>query len=197
MISTPSSARARGALAILVGLVGLAAIWIALTVADLGVRTETARQKEAELTAFRQRAVGLMGTSNRGLANPFLDGASTSLASNTLQYRVVRVIEETGGSVISVNVEPLAEQPASPQGQSRVMAGMPGQRLLLQIMAETTIDGLQKVLHRLEGEAPALIIESLLIDRRTTGVAETEDATRPTRLRIDLRVAGFARKGQP
>jgi Type II secretion system (T2SS), protein M subtype b len=194
MTTSPNQAHARRALLVLAGIIGLAAAWTYVSLADLSERTEVVRQKETEIAALRQRASGRSNASAAGLVDPFLHGASATLATNALQERVVRVLEEAGGNVISVSVEP---RPATQPGSQGQAVAEPGQRLVLQVMAETTIDGVQKVVHRLEGEAPALIIESLLIDRRTAGAAELGDAARPARLRLELRIAGFARKGEP
>ena len=108
------------------------------------------------------------------------------MASNTLQERVVRILEEAGVSVVSINIEPTSSAP-DPLGR----------RLMLQALAEATIDLLQKVLYRLEGEAPALFIDSLLVDRRTTGAADTAGAVSAIRLRIDLRISGYSQVTAP
>ena len=182
------SRQARGALAVLAAAIAALGLWGYAGLADLGERGRAIKQKKSELAALIQRT-GAKGGAKAGLADPFLGGANASLASNALQERVVGVIEEAGGNVVSVNVEP-------PSGAAPAGSPVPaGRRLVLQASAEMTIDGLQRMLHRLEGETPALIIENLLVDRRSAAGGELDDPTKPTRLRVDVRIAGFARAG--
>jgi hypothetical protein len=182
------SGHSRGAIGLLVALTGLGILWMLVLLSDLSDRRRSIVHKESELQALAQRASGRMAQGPAGTlaANPFLDGATGSLASNTLQERVVRILEEAGASVVSINIEPTASAP-DPLGR----------RLMLQALAEATIDSLQKVLHRLEGEAPALFIDSLLVDRRTTGAADTAGAVSAIRLRIDLRISGYSQVTAP
>ena len=179
------------ALAALAVVVVVVAGWAYALASDLAAETQGLRIKETELQALQQRTQGRSGTAAAGrLGDPFLEGETLSLASNALQDRIVRLVEEAGGNVVSVNVEPVSS--ATPgQGTSQ------GKALMLQIAAEMAIDGVQRLLHRIETEAPAGIVDSLLVDRRTAGVAESDDPTRPTRLRIDARILGFARQAAP
>ena len=182
------SRHSRGAVGVLIALIGLGVLWASILVSDLLDRRQSIAQRESELQALTQRAGGRMaqGSTRALAANPFLDGATGSLATNNLQARVVRVLEEAGANVVSVNIEPSSNAP-DPLGR----------RLMLQALAETTIDSLQQVLYRLEGEAPALFIDNLLVDRRTTGMADTTGAVSAVRLRIDLRISGYSRVTAP
>ena len=179
-------ARSIQALAILAALAGLAGLWAFVLASDLSDLGTSVRQKKSEVQAFRARLEGRDKNKARQLSEPYLEGATPSLASNALQERVVRVVEAAGGTIVSISVEP-----------QTAAVGLTARLLTAQVVAEMTIDAVQRALHRLETEPPALIVEGLLLDRRTAGASETDDPTRPTRLRIDARVVGFVRSGRP
>jgi hypothetical protein len=58
-----------------------------------------------------------------------------------------------------------------------------------------TIEGLQEVLYKLEGETPFAFVDALTVDRVAPRNPEAESSQAEQRLRIDLRVTGYFRKG--
>ena len=125
-------------------------------------------------------------TDTVGAANVFLAGENYALAVNALQQRVVALIEDAGGKLVTVGVDPAA---SNEQGASR--------RAVLQIASELDNDGLQSLMYQLEAERPLVMVDSLTVRRASrTGQSEAEGQESP-RLSVDLRVFGYYRKAGP
>jgi hypothetical protein len=142
----------------------------------------TARQTELE--ALNRRPL-TPATSNRAGAtiDPFLGGNSFALAANALQQRVVGLVEETGGTLITVGVDP----PATGDD-------MASRRVAVQIVAQMANDALQRLLYRLETEAPVVFVDSLVVTRPADRGGEAAESKMPVRLTVDLRIIGYLRR---
>lgn len=140
---------------------------------------------QTEYEALRRRAAMPARTGETGpvlAADPYLSGATLALAANSLQQRIVGLIEATGGTLVTVSIEPAV----SDEDEA-------GRRVVVQAVAQMNNDGLQEVLYRIESEAPFAFIDNLVVTRvATRGSDEEEDKT--LRVTVDMRVAGYFRK---
>jgi general secretion pathway protein M len=116
---------------------------------------------------------------------PFLVEENFALAANALQKRVVGLIEQTEGKLITVSVDP-------PVLGDEELA----RRVSVQVTAELTNEALQKVLYELETGVPFAFVESFAASRRQTGDGAANEATQAApRLAVSLNVTGYRRKG--
>jgi hypothetical protein len=119
--------------------------------------------------------------------DPFLGNGPFALAANTLQQRVVGLIEQAGGTLVTVGIDP----PITADDES-------GRRVVVQAVAELSNDALQQVLYHLEAEAPFVFVENLLVSRLVPrGSGDAEEAATSPRLSVDLRAAGYFRRSTP
>jgi hypothetical protein len=116
---------------------------------------------------------------------PFLAEQSFALAANALQKRVVGLIEETEGKLITVGVDP---QVVGDEELAR--------RVSIQVTAELTNEALQKVLYELESAVPFAFVDSFAVSRKESRepAAKNEAQTEP-RLSVSMSVTGYRRKG--
>jgi general secretion pathway protein M len=144
--------------------------------------------RQAQLDALKRRAAQpapAQGTQAR-TAEPFF-GDSFALAANDLQQRVVGLIENAGGTLVTVSVDP----PITAEDDS-------GRRVVIQAVAELSNDSLQEVLYQLESEAPLVFVENLSVNRvAQRGSVQTEDTNTSPPLSVDLRVAGYFKRAAP
>lgn len=116
---------------------------------------------------------------------PFLSEESVALAANALQRRVVGLIEETDGKLITVGVDP-------PVTGDEELA----RRVSVQVTAELTNEGLQKVLYEIEKSVPFVFVDSLGVSRKETGNGtESAETQGEPHLSVSLSVTGYRRKG--
>lgn len=139
--------------------------------------------RQAELDILQRRtAVKQADAAERLLADPFLEAATGALAANALQQRIAGLVEEIGGKLSSIAVEPPSDEP-----DARA-------RVVVQASADMDTDALQQLLFRLETGAPFLFVQQLTVQR----VSEEAGAgDRPQLLHVDMRVAGYQRPGSP
>jgi HAMP domain-containing protein len=144
--------------------------------------------RQAQLDALKRRAAQpapAQGTQARTV-QPFF-GDSFALAANDLQQRVVGLVENAGGTLVTVSVDP----PITADDDS-------GRRVVVQAVAELSNDSLQEVLYQLESEAPFVFVENLSVNRVTTrGSGQAEDTRTSAPLSVDLRVAGYFKRAVP
>jgi hypothetical protein len=144
--------------------------------------------RQTQLEALKRRAAQPAQASNsqaRTVEPFFAEGFA--LAANELQQRIVGLIENAGGTLVTVGIDP----PVTAEDES-------GRRVVVQAVAELSNDSLQEVLYQLEAEAPFVFVESLLVSRiasRASGDAEATPAS--SRLSVDLRAAGYFRRAVP
>ena len=113
----------------------------------------------------------------------FADGFA--LAANELQQRVVGLIENAGGTLVTVGIDP----PVTADDES-------GRRVVVQAVAELSNKSLQELLYQSEG--PFIFVENLLVSRLVPrGSADAEDSQISRRLSVDLRAAGYFRRAAP
>ncbi len=146
-----------------------------------------ARQTQLEVLKRRAAQPALTLGKQAQTVEPFF-GDSFALAANDLQQRVVGLIENAGGTLITVSVDP----PITADDDS-------GRRVLVQVVAELSNDSLQEVLYQLEAQAPFVFVENLSVNRvvpRGSGQAEEEHHNSP-QLSVDLRAAGYFKRAAP
>jgi hypothetical protein len=116
---------------------------------------------------------------------PFLAEESFALAANALQRRVVGLIEESEGKLLTVGVDP-------PITGDEELA----RRVSVQVTAELTNEALQKVLYELEKSVPFVFVDTFGVSRKQTGDGdETAEAQGEPPLSVSLSVTGYRRKG--
>jgi len=144
--------------------------------------------RQTQLEALKRRAAQPAPASSTQAqpAEPFFaDGFA--LAANELQQRVVGLIENSAGTLVTVGIDP----PVTAEDDS-------GRRVVVQAVAELSNDSLQEVLYELEAGAPFVFVENLLVSR-VISRASTDGDEPPTspRLSVDLRAAGYFRRATP
>lgn len=185
MNSVLSSNRAQGSLALFVLMVVLIAGSGLFVNAMVDAKWAEAEARTSELELLRRRVAmpPPAKTDSGDAANVYLAGENYALAVNALQQRVVALIEEAGGKLATIGVDPAA---SSEQGVSR--------RAVLQIAAELDNDGLQSLMYQLEAERPLIMVESLTVRRASRAGQSEADGQESPRLAIDLRVVGNYRR---
>lgn len=169
---------ALGLLAALVAALGLALFVGWSELADAQLERDS---RQAELDILQRRTVVKQATAEeRLLADPFLEGATGALAANALQQRVAGLVEEIGGKLSSIAVEPPSDEP-----DARA-------RVVVQASADMDTAALQQLLFRLETGAPFLFVQQLTVQRVTE---EASAGDRPQMLHVDLRIAGYQHPG--
>lgn len=150
---------------------------------DKWLELET-RQSQLDMLRQRRPAAPEPVADTPITVKPFLDEESFALAANALQKQVVGVIEETGGRLTTVSVDP-------PITGDEELA----RRVSVQVTAELTNEALQKVLYELESAVPFIFVDSFTA-RRTAGEDEAtkrEGQTEP-HMSVAMSVAGYRRK---
>lgn len=144
--------------------------------------------RQTQLEALKRRAAlpaPVSNTQARTVEPFFADGFA--LAANELQQRVVGLIEDADGTLVTVGIDP----PVTADDES-------GRRVVVQAVAELSNDGLQEVLYKLESGAPFVFIENLLVSRLVPrGSGDAEETETSPRLSVDLRAAGYFRRAAP
>ena len=166
--------------AIVVVLIGLALhAW-----SDVGERAARLedRRFEVQAIAARLRARGPeLARSERTLAaDPFLPGATPTLAANAFQRRIVAVAEEAGVTLKTIGAEAAGDLEAGE---------LP--HIVLQASATARVGALQAFLYRIETEAPFVLVDDLTI---RAPQAPAGGATAPSldpELEVDLRLFGY------
>lgn len=103
--------------------------------------------------------------------SPFLEGQTETMASAALLQRITNAISEAGGSILSSEVERSGDR--DKEGYQRVTATCDIDEL-----------GLQRLLYDLEANMPFLLVESLMVQSRTS------QSSQGGRLQAQVRVAG-------
>lgn len=178
--------RAWGALAVLCGLL--------LTVVAAGFTGYSGWQAEelqleaqqAELAVLtRPRPAKAVVKEQPITINPFLSEANFALSANALQKRIVSLIESTGGKLVTVGVDP-------------PITGDPdlARRVSVNLAAEMTNDGLQKVLYQLESVPPFVFIDTLSanVSQKDEPIGANHAANAAPRLTVTMTAVGYRRK---
>lgn len=119
--------------------------------------------------------------------NPYLPQENFTLAANALQERIVNLIEDADGRLVSVGVDPQAT------GEDEA-----ARRVSVNVAAELTDSGLQRVLYGLETESPLLFVIRLTAIRpvgRSEGSGTAPE--QEPKLTVSMGVTGYLRKGGP
>ena len=151
-------------------------------------RQSEIQARQTQLEALKRRAAQPAPASKaqvRTVEPFFADGFA--LAANELQQRIVGLIENAGGTLVTVGIDP----PVTADDES-------GRRVVVQAVAELSNNGLQELLYHLESEGPFVFVENLLVSRLVPrGSGEAEDRQTSPRLSVDLRAAGYFRRAAP
>ena len=151
-------------------------------------RQSEIQARQTQLEALKRRAAQPAPVSSaqvRTVEPFFADGFA--LAANELQQRVVSLIENAGGTLVTVGIDP----PVTADDES-------GRRVVVQAVAELSNKSLQELLYHLESEGPFVFVENLLVSRLVArGSADAEDRQISPRLSVDLRAAGYFRRAAP
>lgn len=185
MKSVLSSNRAQAAIALfalMVILIAGAALF-ANALVDAKWAEAEARMTELDMLRRRIRMPPPPKTDAGDAAKVYLAGENYALAVNALQQRVVALVEDAGGKLVTVGIDPAS---SSEQGVSR--------RAVLQIVSELDNDGLQSLIYQLETERPLVLVESLAVRRASRAGQSEADAQESPRLSVDLRVVGYYRR---
>ncbi len=170
--------------AILLGLL-VAAVLGWLSLADRSDLLDR-RWVELQATAARARArgPGLARAERTLAADPFLPGDGPSQAANGLQTRIVALAEACGVTLKTIGAEPVVDvEPGT----------LP--HVNLQASAVGRIAALQKLLYRIETEAPFVLVEDVTA-RAPQGGGGGLGFSRDPELEVELRLVGYLhRKG--
>ena len=151
-------------------------------------RQSEIQARQTQLEALKRRAAQPAPVSSpqaRTVEPFFADGFA--LAANELQQRVVGLVEQAGGTLITVGIDP----PVTADDES-------GRRVVVQAVAELSNNSLQELLYHLESEAPFVFVENLLVNRLAPrGSPDAEDSQTSRRLSVDLRASGYFRRAAP
>src|SRR3954468_5916856 len=101
-----------------------------------------ARQTQLEALKRRPAQRAPASSSQARTVEPFF-AEGFALAANELQQRVVGLIENAGGTLVTVGIDP----PVNAEDES-------GRRVVVQAVAELSNNSLQEVLYQLEAQAP-------------------------------------------
>lgn len=142
------------------------------------------RQSQLEMLQQRRPVEPEPAAETPITVKPFLAEDSFALAANALQKRVVGVIEETGGKLMTVSVDP----PAVGDDER-------ARRVSVQVTAELTNEALQKALYELETAVPFAFVDSFSASRKAAGQGSEKGASQTEpRMSVALSVAGYRRK---
>ena len=181
--------RTSGAIAVLLGLLLAVAGSAFAGVSILQAKWTELEALTTQLDNLKRRRPA-QGTDARDVAitvKPFLAEENFALSANALQKRVVGLIEQTDGKLITVSVDP-------PVLGDEELA----RRVSVQVTAELTNDALQKVLYQLETGVPFAFVDGFAASRREAGAGggEAKESTQiAPRLSVSLSVTGYRRKG--
>ncbi len=145
--------------------------------------------RQAQLAALQQRnRIAPQPAANEVpiTINPFLMEESFALAANGLQERIVGLIDEVDGKLISIGVDP---QTTGDEEAAR--------RVSVHVAAEMTGKALQKILYDLETQTPLAFVARLNASRRTSRSENDDAAKEEPRLAVSMTVIGYRRKGGP
>lgn len=167
------------------GLAVLLVILAGLAVAarsDLSDRAAALEDRRFELATLvkrlEARGPGVARAEQALAADPFLPGATPTLAANALQRRIVALAEECGVALRTIGTEATVDVEA---GALRHVS--------LQASAGARIAALQTLLYRIETEAPFVLVDEVTI-RAPQGTAVGRDPE----LEVELRLIGYPKR---
>jgi general secretion pathway protein M len=146
---------------------------------DAGVRDEIEAKGQLLAVLDRQAARAKADPGARSSLQDVaaISGPTETVAASALQKRILEVLEAAGGSVQSVQAEPVKD--AATDGLRRLVA---------QLTFDSSIGGLQGLLFELETGVPFVFVDSMTAQPATTSVP----GARPgDRLRVTLSVSSY------
>jgi general secretion pathway protein M len=178
--ASPGHAGAAAAAFVLLALATVA--WgAAFSAINAGVRDEIEAKGQIHAMLERQVAarakIGPGARSSRLQDVAAISAPTETVAASGLQKQILERLEATGGSVQSVQAEPVKDAAAD---------GL--RRLVAQLTFDSSIAGLQRLLFELETGVPFVFVDSITAQPATTSVP----GTRPgDRLRVTLSVSSY------
>jgi len=152
---------------------------------DLSAESEAIEMRQAEVQAIaervRARGPGLARAERTLAADPFLPGATPTLAANALQRRIVALAEDAGVVLKTIGAEPAAVETGT----------LPS--VLLQASATARIAALQKLLYRIETETPFVLVDEVAL-RAPQGRDQTAAPSLDPELDVELRLIGYPKR---
>jgi hypothetical protein len=180
-----TSSRPGGALAVLVLAIFLiiGGLFVGKSIVDTKSLEAEARTTELETLQKRLRAPIPPAPQSIEAANAFLEGTSLALAANSLQQRIVRFVDASGGTLATIGVDPLD-----------AADDVAGRRVVVQARCEFDNDGLQKFIYQLESERPFILIDTLDVRRISEDGAQEGGKQNSSRLIVNVRVISYYRR---
>jgi len=180
------SNRATGAAALLLLLLLLAggAAFAGISVLETKQLELNALQTQLDNLTRRRPPSSSSEAETKISVQPFLAEENFALAANALQRRVVGLIEESEGKLLTVGVDP-------PITGDEELA----RRVSVQVTAELTNEALQKVLYELEKSAPFVFVDTFGVSRKQASDESEAGAQGEPPLSVSLSVTGYRRKG--
>jgi general secretion pathway protein M len=162
------------------GIIYSAAVVILVVVAtwslvDLWDEYSIRNERADVLARLQERTRALAGSADAAAwppGSPFLEGQTETMASAALLQRLTNAIAKAGGSILSSEVDRSGAR--DKDGYQRVTA-----------TCDIDEVGLQGLLYDLEANMPFLLIESLMVQSRTS-----QTGNQGGRLQAQIRVAG-------
>ncbi|MPZ56882.1 MAG: hypothetical protein GEU91_10385 [Rhizobiales bacterium] len=189
-MSAALQSRASGALMVLLVLLLLVGAGVFAGVSALQAKRLELEAQQTQFDNLKRRRPAAPNPSappEKGITvQPFLAEENFALAANALQKRVVGLIEQANGKLVTVGVDP-------PITGDEELA----RRVSVQVSAELTNEALQKVLYQLESDAPFVFVDSFSANRTAgrDGDAKNEAQVEP-QLSVSMSVTGYRRKGR-
>lgn len=128
---------------------------------------------------LKTRGPGLARAERTLSADPFLPGATPVLAANAMQRRIVALAESCGVTLKTIGTEPSTDTDRD---------ALP--HVTLQATASARIAGLQKLIYRIETEAPFVLVDEVSLRGPQATSAGTEPSLDPE-LEVELRLIGY------
>jgi len=170
-------------LAVVVLMAAIAGIFAWSTLDTEATRLEERRNELQTLTArLKARGPGLARAERALAADPFLPGATPTLAANALQRRIVALAEEAGVALRTLGAEAATE--VDPGTLPHVT---------LQATAAARVAALQKLLYKIETEAPFVLVDEVTV-RAPQAPIQGAAASRDPELEVELRLIGYLRR---
>ena len=129
---------------------------------------------------LKTRGPGLARAERTLSADPFLPGATPTLAANALQRRIVALAESCGVTLKTIGTEPSAETDRD---------ALP--HVTLQATATARIAGLQKLLYRIETEPPFVLVDEVSLRGPQASAAAGAEPSLDPELEVELRLIGY------
>lgn len=159
---------------------GLAYVWTAF--AAVGEQRAAVDQTRQTLDQLDARLSGAKGSRVPGAAgpalDPFVEGASATIAGANMQERVVAAIRAAGGTVTSSQVDTAGTGTTPPT-------------IALTVSCQMSDTALQGLLYTLETAPPTLLLDQLSIDAAAGGAGDLAGGGNAGTLKISMVLSAY------